>query len=81
MATGGTSSMSIPQLRDAAASFDCAAATVLHMAHPWAKSSGALTTADAKVTTARMHQSLLLTRFIGVLNCLTLMSERRASEG
>ena len=54
MATGGTSSKRIPQFSDAAASFDCAAATVLHMAHPWASSSGALTSAVAKATAARM---------------------------
>ena len=46
MVTGGTSSKRIPQFSDAAASFDCAAATVLHMAQPWASSSGALANAQ-----------------------------------
>jgi len=66
MATGGINSKKIPQFSDAAASFDCAAATVLHMAHPWASSPGPVTSLDAKATAARMHHSLLLTCFIGV---------------
>jgi hypothetical protein len=60
MVTGGTSNKRIPQFRDAAASLDCAAATVLHMAQPWASNSGALASTEAKVTDAGSHHSFLL---------------------
>ena len=35
--TGGASNNKIPRLRAWVARLDCAAAVVLHMAHPWAK--------------------------------------------
>ena len=60
MVTGGTSNKRIPQFSDAAASFDCAAATVLHMAQPWANNSGALASAEAKVTDAGRHHRFFL---------------------
>ena len=65
MVTGGTSNRRIPQFSDAMASFDCAPATVLHMAHPWANSTGAFTRANANVLAARMHHCFVAACFIG----------------
>jgi hypothetical protein len=70
MVTGGTSNKRIPQFSDAAASFDCAAATVLHMAHPWASNSGTLPSTEAKVTNAGRQHCLLLC-FIMSKSCKT----------
>ena len=66
MVTGGTSRKRIPQFNDVAAFFDCAAATVLHMAHPWASSSGALKSTTARAPAARMHHCFLHRCFIGI---------------
>ena len=76
MVTGGTSNKRIPQFNDAIASFDCADATALHMAHPWANSPGALTSANAKAPAARMHHCFVPTCFIGFKAFGALMSER-----